>query len=315
MSEDNDRPASQIIYVLSDNRSGSTLLDQLLGGHEEVVSLGEVHHLAAYAQQDRRLYDPVHPLDCSCGKALTDCQFWQCVESNLASPLASLNLHSRFHRPGSGRISSRLSRWPRRILHRYPSILNSRIGSSVYDIRRVAADSFALFDAVADVTGVRFVTDSSKSAIRYRALYNYAPGRVFAIVLVRDYRGVVHSKVKRGRDVQVTTREWARRLALIEAVTRDVPSECVHTMRYEDLCEDPRREMSQLCDRLGLSFSDSLLARPQSSLHHLGGSPSKFDPSRREIALDRSYVNAFSTEQLAEMRRVVGELAVRWGYD
>ena len=39
----------KIVYIMSDNRSGSTLLDQLLGAHESVTSLGEVHHLPAYA--------------------------------------------------------------------------------------------------------------------------------------------------------------------------------------------------------------------------------------------------------------------------
>lgn len=315
MSRTSDWRQSRIIYVLSDNRSGSTLLDQLLGGHEEVASLGEIHHLAAYARRSRRLYNPVHPLDCSCGEPLARCAFWQDVEQELGSSLESLQLHPRFHRPGAGLAASRLSRWPKRILHRHPAILNSSLGAAIYDTGRVGADSFALFDAVANVTGVRFITDSSKGAIRYRALYNYAPDRVFAIVLVRDYRGVVFSKMKRGRDLEATSREWARRLTLIDAVTRSVPEGQLQTIRYEDLCEDPRRELSILCERLGLGFSETMLTRPRSSHHHLGGSPSKFDPSRRKIALDRSYYDAFSEEQMAAMRRAVGEVAVRWGYD
>ena len=52
----------EIVYVLSDTRSGSTLLDQLLGAHTQIVSVGELHWLNAYVRRDRRLYNPVHPL-------------------------------------------------------------------------------------------------------------------------------------------------------------------------------------------------------------------------------------------------------------
>ena len=50
------------ILVLSDNRSGSTLLDQCLGAHPNVVSLGEVHWLRAYVRQDRTIYNPAAPV-------------------------------------------------------------------------------------------------------------------------------------------------------------------------------------------------------------------------------------------------------------
>ena len=67
------------IFVLSDVRSGSTLLDQCLGAHKQIASLGEVHWLPAYAAQDRSKYNPVHELVCTCGKAIDKCVFWTAV--------------------------------------------------------------------------------------------------------------------------------------------------------------------------------------------------------------------------------------------
>ena len=76
--------AKKLIYIMSDNRSGSTLLDQLLGGNPSIMSLGEVHHLTAYALDDRGIYDPVHPLVCSCGQF--SWMFWgaQFITQNLS---------------------------------------------------------------------------------------------------------------------------------------------------------------------------------------------------------------------------------------
>src|SRR4029450_4883694 len=90
------------IFVLSDNRSGSTLLDQCLGSHTQIVSLGEVHWLDAYLTQDRRIYNPSHELLCTCGVPLTECPFWNSVERALERPLITLKLSQRLNRTRSG---------------------------------------------------------------------------------------------------------------------------------------------------------------------------------------------------------------------
>src|SRR5262245_24077949 len=83
------------VFVLSDMRSGSTLLDQLLGAHSSVMSLGEVHWLDAYVRQDRAIYDPEHDLVCTCGSSVVDCRFWGEVARRLARPLDTLQLRIR----------------------------------------------------------------------------------------------------------------------------------------------------------------------------------------------------------------------------
>jgi hypothetical protein len=101
----------------------------------------------------------------------------------------------------------------------------------------------------------------------------------------------------------------------IDALTSDLPAAQRFRIRYEDLCVDPKRELGRLCDFLGLEFSDTLLRRPEENVHHIGGSPSKFDPSRKTIQLDTSYRNAFSAQDLAAMKAIVGSAAEKWGYD
>jgi len=174
---------------------------------------------------------------------------------------------------------------------------------------RVAQDSFALYESVSLQTSATCLIDSSKSVTRFRMLYDDQPHKMYAIFLGRDYRGTVHSKMNRGRDLETSVRCMRQ----LTDLTDDIPAHQRIRVRYEDLCEDPRAEMTRICQFLQLEFSGVMLSRPPENVHHIGGSPSKLDPGRREIKLDQSYLKAFSAEQLASMKEIAGEAAADWG--
>ena len=71
-----------IIYIMGYGRSGSTLLDIILGNHSEIESLGEV----AFLHQD--LYQGGL---CSCLNSYADCPFWSQV---LQKHLKAVSPHS-----------------------------------------------------------------------------------------------------------------------------------------------------------------------------------------------------------------------------
>jgi hypothetical protein len=287
------------IFILSDNRSGSTLLDQCLGAHSGMVSLGEVHWLRAYALEDRALYDPAHPLVCSCGMPLAACPFWSAVRDALGRPLESLELRMRA---------------ARRLIRTHPRLFRRRLIRNLFGGRRVVRDSMALFQAVSHVAGRAHCVDSSKLAARFRAVYDEHPDRAKAIVLVRDFRAVVHSKMKRGMRLEPAALGWRRKMRQIEALTGDLPPTHVRILKYEDFCRQPARELAGLCEFIGIEFEEGMLRRQAARTHHIGGSPSKFDESRREISLDESAAGHFSDAQVADMRAIIGDVAERWGY-
>jgi hypothetical protein len=100
----------------------------------------------------------------------------------------------------------------------------------------------------------------------------------------------------------------------IDAMTRKLPSGVVYRLKYETFCDDPRRELRGICDFLGVEFQDGMLSRPRTGMHHIGGSPSKFDASMSAIVLDRSHEDRFTEAELAHLRRLVGDVATKWGY-
>lgn len=306
-----------IVYIVSDNRSGSTLLDQLLGANESVISLGEVHHLRAYALQDRSLYNPVHPLECSCGAVVEMCEFWSQVEQHLGQTFDSLALRPRFFGRSDHltRVARRFRYFVKRVIEDNPQLLRRAPIARILNGPRVADDSFALFDAIFAEVSVTHLIDSSKSPTRFRLLYDKQPHRMSAILLARDYRGTVHSKMKRGQDLETSTRSWARCMRQMNDLTEDIPPHQRLCVRYEDLCDDPRAELTRICEFLQLEFSEDMLSRPSDNVHHLGGSPSKFDPARKKIKLDQSYLEVFTAEQLATMKEIAGEVAADWGYE
>jgi hypothetical protein len=303
---------TRLIYITSPVRSGSTLLDQLLAGHPEIVSVGEAVQLRAYALEDRAWYDPAHPLVCSCRRTLSTCEFWRAVETHLGSPLASLALKVP-ERAGSappGRVTSRLlgavRRWPG--LYR-TALVNRLLGGT-----RAARDSMRLYQAVGAVTHARYVVDSSKDPFRFWSIHAEFPDALSLIILTRDYRAVACSQAKRGHSLQMAARYWARTMNQIAVLSADLSPGQVTRVRYEDLCQDPAGTLRRLCDFLGVEFTPSVLSRGARSIHHLGGSPSKFDAARNEIVLDVSYRDKLSRADEEELRKVVGDEAQRWGY-
>jgi hypothetical protein len=303
------------IFVLSDVRSGSTLLDQCLGAHPEIVSLGEVHWLAAYLTQDRNVYDPEHPLVCSCGLPVADCPFWEGVQRALGRPLDSLQLRHNLKRSmrGNRRIAA-LKNLPQRLIKVQPRLYRCSAVRSLFNGRRIARDCTALYNSVSVATGRPFSVDSSKSPYRFRDVYGLDKARTVAIALSRDYMAVVHSRIRHGQSMHMAALGWRRRMRQITVLTKGLPADRVMRLTYESFCEDPRAALERICDFLGIEFAESMLQRATENVHHIGGSPSKFDPGRIQISLDRSHVGQFSASELRTIQRLVGSEAAEWGY-
>lgn len=307
--------SAQVVYISSDERSGSTLLDQLLGSHPRVHSVGEMHHLGEYANRDRSHYDPAHPLICTCGKAVPDCDFWSEVERHVQRSLQTFQLNPYLAKAQGREIpgSRRRRRFVRQVearpwLYRYQLV--RRISGGMI----AAIDSFKLFDAIAAVAGVGSVIDSSKSPFRFTSLFYQQPERMKLILLARDYRGVVHSKMKRGKELATSLAAWSQRLHQMELMCKLVPDADVMRLKYEELCLDSEKVMRDVCTFIGVGFDSAVLGRSSQNLHHIGGSPSKFMETKQEIRLDESHLTVFSADELEFMRKNAGPEAVKWGY-
>lgn len=64
----------EIIFILSAGRSGSTLLDKLLGSHSSTFSLGEIGGFTDYYKRN---------VICSCESLLKECKFWNKIDDEI----------------------------------------------------------------------------------------------------------------------------------------------------------------------------------------------------------------------------------------
>ena len=104
-------------------------------------------------------------------------------------------------------------------------------------------------------------------------------------------------------------------MRLIEEMVSDIPDHSVLRLKYEALCADPDATIRQTWRFLQLPESPTAPRRSVSDMHHISGSPSKFDLTRQSVRLDDAYTGAFDPAQLEYLRLAAQPYSLRWGYD
>ena len=163
------------MYIAGYGRSGSTVLDIILGNHPDIVSAGELTYLIDDWHTPGRW--------CACGDSYVDCEFWEEL-------------------PEAVSLSEEAAQVARRIERRRATVpvLLDAIPDGVKDTyRRVQR---GVFSYLTDTAGASIVVDSSKSAgdaaLRFYALSEIAGLDVYVLHLVRDGRATMASYVRKG---------------------------------------------------------------------------------------------------------------------
>jgi hypothetical protein len=227
------------LYIMGRGRSGSTILDVLLGNSSQIESVGELLFGLSHADRDV----------CSCGAAVAECAFWRAVRSRVeAEGIAWEEVC------GTDTRASRVWRvW--------------RTGHADPAIARWARVTQALARAITSIAGKPHLIDSGKSPAHGLLLLRYLPdARV--IHLVRDPRHVLQRYVWRvqsrshlnARQLEILRHsalpllvgevmKWTLVNVVCDLITRAFPDRVVR-VRFEDLCTQPAREL----DRIGAAF-------------------------------------------------------------
>ncbi|GAB6985667.1 sulfotransferase [Nocardioides pyridinolyticus] len=303
----------QVLYIAGVGRSGSTLLERMLGAIPGWVNAGELNAIfSRVAIQDQR---------CGCGSPFSRCGFWQEV--------GALGFG------GWGAVTERVAHLqPRVVRQRFvPRLVSGRADRAyLRDLEEYLDVHRRLYRAIAAVSGAGTVVDASKSTAQLFALRRLDDLDLRVVNLVRDSRGVASSWSKAGlRKPQSPVGEEMgtyapHRLALLWATLQ---LECAvlgalgsHAtrLRYEDLVARPRPALERLLDDLDIAVADgdlahvgarSVLLEPS---HGVAGSRSRFTSGRIELAID----DAWRSTLPGGARRVVTALTlpqlVAYGY-
>ena len=301
----------QVLYIAGADRSGSTLLNVMLGQVSGLVSVGEARLLWERGLlEDRR---------CGCGVNFHRCPFWSEVLKRAVG--------------GSGAIDARaLVRASRRTGTRHLPLM-ALPGSQRLFARRLKpylSVLESLYRSIAETSGGAVIVDSSKSPA-YALLLQLIPSLDVRVVhLVRDPRAVAYSwrRPKLFADTVVPTPMplrgaletalfWtAWNLALPPLCRRYGARTCL--VRYEDLVARPRgtlRKILRLVDREAspLPFaSDS--AFEIATTHTVSGNPVRFDTGVVELKLDDAWRTGLSRRDRLIASAATWPLRLRYGY-
>jgi hypothetical protein len=284
-----------VLLIAGPGRSGSTLIERILGNQEGYFSVGEARYFWEYINNDHRL--------CGCGSILQDCVFWQQITGSIEQEgVVDLNQV----RSLSKRIN-RTAFLP--VLYHLSSLYSSQIKQLRYSFHH-------LFDYIDQYTSDAVIVDSSKIGT-YAGLLSRIPGMDLRVLhLVRDSRAVVHSwkyRIKRDPSRNDLGGIMKQRGLLRTAVTWVMTNHYLQRMqsdfnfytilRYEDFVSSPTYNLNQALSDLNLpglsrNIDGTLELLPT---HSIGGNPLRFN---QQISIQQNdpWVDELSLAQ----KRIVG---------
>jgi hypothetical protein len=259
-------PPTTVLYIAGMGRSGSTVLDSVLGNHADLFGGGELRNLPAAGWQ-RNEY-------CACGQRVLSCPLWSQVRQRW--------LESIHDADGVNRLADAQRRIERTLNWRRLTADGRTPDDRVDSYIELTG---ALFRSIREVSHSKVVVDSSKVPARALALSLLPDVDLRIVHLVRDGRGVAWSLKKsyaldleggvqtpiRSKPVLRTALRWRMVNHLTEQMVGCVGPEMAVRVRYEDFAADPASTLARIGVLVGVDMSsvtNKLLADEAVSTGH-----------------------------------------------
>lgn len=306
----------KVVFILGKGRSGSTLLDNVLGAVDGVFDVGELIHL-----WDRALSQGWR---CGCGVPVPECPVWG--EILQAARDAGTPVPEVDHGLALDREVVRYWKAPR-----FFSKPASRHPTGWRELDEWAEISGGLYRAIARVTGSDVIVDASKIPV-YPPAFGLVPGiDPYIVQLVRDPRAVAYSWMRRRRMIDrdessemprhgavYSGATWTVHNLMAEAVRRRLGPERSLLLRYEDLVRHPRESLVRVlrlvdADDRKLPLVDDHTATIGLN-HSVGGNPNRLDRGDVAFQEDVEWREGLGGPDGAIVTALSAPLLRRYGY-
>lgn len=298
----------RVVYIAGCGRSGSTLLDNILGQLEGCFSCGELWHVWRRGWIENRL--------CSDGLAFREHPFWREVFARAFGGMDALPRDSLLAQEARALD----------VRTRYPALACGRAPRGVDPDRAYPRALAALYRAIRDVSGARVLVDSSKYPV-YGALLGGLPGVSLRVLhLVRDPRAVAHSWQRRRHQpdkgapmdrhgLPWSALQWGLANAAAETLRGAHPYQL---LRYEDLVATPRARLQPVVDwlelgpvTLPLHDEHAVRLRPN---HAFSGNPGRFTDGVVALVADEEWRDRLAAWRRLALETLLHRSMVRYGY-
>jgi hypothetical protein len=299
-----------VLFLGGLGRSGTTLLERLLGQVAGMQPLGESVHLWMRGVRDNER--------CGCGQAFSDCEWWRSVGDKAFGGWSNVDV-------------AEVTRLRRKVdrLRNVPAIAMSDSD----DLREYRSFYAKVYAAAEELSGARCLIDSSKHPSLAHCLRRDPTVDLRVVHVVRHPCAVANAWTKQVKRPDVTADQtsnefmirytpertaalWnGENLALESLRTLGVP---VHRVRYEDLAADPARTLAEVLNFAGVDDDVSaVMDGNRASLgvaHTVSGNPIRFTTGPVTIQLDEAWHSQFSSRDQGRVKALTWPVARHYGY-
>lgn len=269
----------KLVYIASNGRSGSTLLDMLLGKNAECHTLGEFQMLPIDYQYNTQ--------PCGCGSSVKECNFWQKIFETKSDVITSGEI-SRFRSFGFGKVL------------RWKELTEIYWGKSL-ELSAVETYGYENYSIMQEVKNnldgnVEYLVDASKDPYRLKWLAQSGYFDIKVLHIIKQPQAFVYSMTKQEngfyKRLYLTIRmsiRWIIENSIIKSVSRKYVGEGNYRkVRYEDLATNPVQELNYIYDLLHITsdpFGEGDTFKHES--HAISGNKMRFSTS--SVYLDEAW--------------------------
>jgi hypothetical protein len=299
---------NRIIYIGGSGRSGSTLIQSILGSNPGFLCIGEVQHIWKYLSWAN--------VKCSCNNLIQECTFWSQVlkRSGITGEEDYLRL---------AQLSNTYNR-TRRIISLERKVDNTRY-------RELLDATQELYSAIGEVAGENVLVDSSKTPSHLYLLTNIRTLDIRLFHLVRDPRGVAYSwKHRRKQKIALTGIDAKMDQRPMVATTLRWMYENYYTdkwrtsangytlLRFEDFIHFPYETLKKSLDELELQeipiqiLNDEVIELTEE--HSIGGNPDRFIRTKIKISSKEEWRDVIHPFARLVLGLLSSPMLFRYGY-
>lgn len=289
----------KLIYCMGAGRSGSTLLNIILGNHPKIIAPGEITYL-------ERL--PEDNFKCSCDETVANCSFWSKVLEKWQGKVGGSSAHETIARLRKIENFKNPFSWLNAVYY-------TRSKSKKIDV--YINHTYEFLKAIVAESGKNIVADISKNPIRPLLLMKHPNIDLRLVHLTRDGRGVAWSVNKgiRNRSIWRAAIFWL----LVNRQSDYVRKKALKKtfIKYEDLVLKPEYTLSKIAELADIDpkpLIESLTSNlAQKDSHIMAGNKLRWQ-KQITLKLDTEWPTKMSKRKQKLFLIIAGRLMNRYGY-
>ena len=299
----------KVLYIAGFERSGSTILNRVLGQIDGFVAWGELRDIWQHGMIENR--------SCTCGASFDECPVWTKIVDTAFGEMDRTKIQEMVELLQKTRASV--------LPHYYSRFLRKPFTD--YGTQEYLDNLERLYQAIQSTTGSRTIVDSTKASWYGYALRMLPSIDLYVVHIVRDPRGVGYSLQCRKNKGELLSQwynpvhaslSWNFKNYAVETLLNR-PANRYLRIRYEEFIQNPKPVVESILALLKeevtqLPFKDDSTVIMGTD-HIFAGSPSsRSDTGLVKLNLDERWKKQMKSVDKATIKSLTSPLLMRYGY-